>query len=372
MRDALVALAAHDSPPPAGMTPELAAGVATAATDAIHGLMAGGGGGGGGGAGGGGGGGGGSDDGTGGRPDTETLRLAVGALLADVLAVASAAGPPDAARRLCVYSAHDTTLLPLLLASGVAVDAWVPYASAVVLEVYDGPAGPGGGGGRRRPRRAAATDAAPPPPPHTRVTDHVVLFYTAASLYSNFHDAPFTARPYLPRAHRPPAATARWGNDVSTAPPTTPVATLLAAATDAAAPPFVFGHTEQWVMAAKAALFRDDAALAALLTPGLSAAAAKRLGRGVVGFDEAAWVAAREEVMFVGCLAKFAADGARAARLVATGGRRLAEASPRDRVWGIGLGIRYARAEEPAAWRGRNLLGAALERVRAVLAAQPR
>jgi len=159
---------------------------------------------------------------------------------------------------------------------------------------------------------------------------------------------------------------------VSTAPPTTPVATLLAAATDAAAPPFVFGHTEQWVMAAKAALFRDDAALAALLTPGLSAAAAKRLGRGVVGFDEAAWVAAREEVMFVGCLAKFAADGARAARLVATGGRRLAEASPRDRVWGIGLGIRYARAEEPAAWRGRNLLGAALERVRAVLAAQPR
>ena len=32
-------------------------------------------------------------------------------------------------------------------------------------------------------------------------------------------------------------------------------------------------------------------------------------------------------------------------------------------------GICSARAEEPAAWRGRNLLGVALERVRAVLAA---
>jgi len=62
--------------------------------------------------------------------------------------------------------------------------------------------------------------------------------------------------------------------------------------------------------------------------------------------------------------------GGRGARLVATGGgRRLAEALPREGVWGSGLGSRTAHAGEPAAWRGRHLLGAALERVRAVLAA---
>jgi len=234
-------------------------------------------------------------------------------------------------------------------------------AAAAVAMAPRGAIGKSGSPSRQAPR---------PPAPHTRVTDNVVLFYTAASLYSNFHAAPFTARPYLPAADRSSAATARWV-DVSTAPPTTPVATLLAAATDGAARPFTFAHTEQWVMAAKAALFHDARALAAILTPGLSPVAAKRLGRSVVGFDEAAWRAAREEIMFVGCLAKFAAERERTARLVTTGERRLAEASPRDRVWGIGLGICSARAEEPAAWRGRNLLGVALERVRAVLAAQP-
>lgn len=126
MRDALVALAEHGAPAPPGMTPALSAGVAAAATDAIHNLMSDGGGGGG-------------DTRVGGS--SETLRLAVGSLLGEVLDVATAAGPPDAARRLNVYSAHDTTLLPLLMASGVAPDGWVPYASAVVLEVYEAPAG---------------------------------------------------------------------------------------------------------------------------------------------------------------------------------------------------------------------------------------
>ncbi|GAB0493999.1 hypothetical protein MMPV_005288 [Pyropia vietnamensis] len=130
MRDALVALAEHGAPPPPGMTPALAAGVAEVATAAIHGLMADDGGGSGGDA-----------NARGGSGSTETLRLAVGALLGEVLDVASAAGPPDANRRLNIYSAHDTTLLPLLLASGVAPEEWVPYASAVVLEVYDAPVG---------------------------------------------------------------------------------------------------------------------------------------------------------------------------------------------------------------------------------------
>ena len=50
--------------------------------------------------------------------------------------------------------------------------------------------------------------------------------------------------------------------------------------------------------------------------------------------------------------------------LLRTGDKILVEASPRDRIWGIGMGASNENAENPAAWRGRNLLGFALMEVR--------
>jgi ribA/ribD-fused uncharacterized protein len=55
--------------------------------------------------------------------------------------------------------------------------------------------------------------------------------------------------------------------------------------------------------------------------------------------------------------------------LVGTAERVLVEASPVDRIWGIGLADDDARASQPAAWRGLNLLGFALTDVRAALSA---
>jgi ribA/ribD-fused uncharacterized protein len=53
-----------------------------------------------------------------------------------------------------------------------------------------------------------------------------------------------------------------------------------------------------------------------------------------------------------------------AAFLCATGRKVLVEASPRDRIWGIGMGAGHPDAIRPSRWRGSNLLGFALMNVR--------
>lgn len=50
--------------------------------------------------------------------------------------------------------------------------------------------------------------------------------------------------------------------------------------------------------------------------------------------------------------------------LLSTGNRVLAEASPMDTIWGIGLGNENEKAQNPNTWRGQNLLGFALMEVR--------
>lgn len=53
-----------------------------------------------------------------------------------------------------------------------------------------------------------------------------------------------------------------------------------------------------------------------------------------------------------------------------TKGTTLVEASPRDRLWGIGLGSRNPKALSRSQWRGKNWLGQCLTEVREELAAE--
>ncbi len=117
------------------------------------------------------------------------------------------------------------------------------------------------------------------------------------------------------------------------------------------------------MMAAKARLFGDSPSLDKILTS-KHPKQAKDLGRSVAGFDEAAWVNHRFEIVIAANEAKFRQNPQLAQFLVSTGSRVLVEASPVDRIWGIGMAADDRRATSPLQWRGLNLLGFALMEVR--------
>lgn len=125
---------------------------------------------------------------------------------------------------------------------------------------------------------------------------------------------------------------------------------------------------EHWMMWSKAVLFGDTATADRILAA-VHPNDVKSLGRVVGGFDETVWKRERFGIVVDGSVAKFGEDPDLRAFLLGTGERILVEASPLDRIWGIGLSARDASADEPARWRGLNLLGFALMRARTILAA---
>ncbi|MEU2333737.1 NADAR family protein [Streptomyces sp. NPDC006654] len=124
-----------------------------------------------------------------------------------------------------------------------------------------------------------------------------------------------------------------------------------------------YATAEHWMMAAKARLFADAEAERRVLAAA-HPAEAKKAGRLVRGFDEAIWQRERLGIVTEGSVHKFAADAALRDFLLGTGDRVLVEASPVDRVWGIGLAATDARADDPERWQGANLLGFALMEAR--------
>ncbi|HET9382321.1 MAG TPA: NADAR family protein [Streptomyces sp.] len=124
-----------------------------------------------------------------------------------------------------------------------------------------------------------------------------------------------------------------------------------------------YGTAEHWMMAGKARLFGDAEAERRILAA-THPAQAKKEGRLVRGFDEAAWERERFGLVVEGSVHKFAAHADLAAFLLGTGDRVLVEASPVDRVWGIGLAADDEAAGDPERWRGPNLLGFALMEAR--------
>ena len=134
--------------------------------------------------------------------------------------------------------------------------------------------------------------------------------------------------------------------------------------------PFEYkGHSffcnEQAFMWEKAVLFGDKAMAEKILVAS-TPLEAKKLGRKVTPFDNEKWNAVCYQIMLDINFAKFSQVEDCKKRLLDPmfDGHIFVEASPRDRKWGVGLSVNNPGIDDPANWRGRNLLGNVITEVR--------
>ena len=125
-----------------------------------------------------------------------------------------------------------------------------------------------------------------------------------------------------------------------------------------------FTSIEQYMMYQKVAMFRQyDLADQIMATD--DPATCKKLGRTKFPeFDSAVWDKTRMTVVKRGVKAKFRQNEPLLEKLLATGSALLAECSPYDEIWGIGVGIDDPAHNDVGRWKGRNLLGRILMEVR--------
>ena len=119
--------------------------------------------------------------------------------------------------------------------------------------------------------------------------------------------------------------------------------------------------SEQGFMLEKALLF--DPSKANAITHATQPDEAKALGRAVQNYDDAVWSSVRYDKMVEVLKAKFE-EPFMCDILLHTGDRIIVEASPYDRIWGVGLAVEDPRIVNEKNWRGQNLLGKALMEVR--------
>ena len=124
-----------------------------------------------------------------------------------------------------------------------------------------------------------------------------------------------------------------------------------------------YNCTEQYMMAMKAMFFDDDEALKSIMSTS-SPYKQKHYGRLVENFDADKWSKVCEDFVYVGNYAKFTQNQEYYEDLMKTIGTTLVEASPVDKIWGIGLNAQDKRAQSRDTWRGLNLLGETITKVR--------
>lgn len=123
-----------------------------------------------------------------------------------------------------------------------------------------------------------------------------------------------------------------------------------------------FSCSEQEFMYRKAKLFEDEE-IARQILASSNPKIIKALGRKVRGFDAQIWDNVRYDIMYTACYYKFSQNQKAKEALLTYKGKEFVEASPYDKIWGIGLREGDYRAINPLQWKGQNLLGKILTRL---------
>jgi ribA/ribD-fused uncharacterized protein len=100
----------------------------------------------------------------------------------------------------------------------------------------------------------------------------------------------------------------------------------------------------RYMMHGKALLFAPTSPITAQIMskPAPSPKKIKSLGQQVPNFDQATWEKERYGIVLEGTYLKFSQNKELKEQLLATGKKELVEASPRDRIWGVGFGANNA------------------------------
>lgn len=124
-----------------------------------------------------------------------------------------------------------------------------------------------------------------------------------------------------------------------------------------------FTAAEQYMMYAKAVIFMDIEAAKTILKES-NPREIKALGRGIKGFNDDIWTGCRYLIVYLANKYKFSQNEPLKQALLATKDTTLVEASPYDKIWGIGLTKDDPKAQKRATWEGLNLLGEVLTALR--------
>lgn len=125
----------------------------------------------------------------------------------------------------------------------------------------------------------------------------------------------------------------------------------------------IFSSSEQAMMFYKAIVFNDEESLIKIMET-QSPREQKALGRKVKNFNQQKWEEVCIDLISDVLVAKFASNEKLKKILLDTGNKVIVEASPYDKVWGIGMGVEHRDILDESKWQGKNFLGICLMNAR--------
>lgn len=124
-----------------------------------------------------------------------------------------------------------------------------------------------------------------------------------------------------------------------------------------------FSSMEQYMMYKKAQLFQDWEIAEEIMNTN-HVGKIKMLGRSVRNYEESIWNGMRQIIVYEGLTAKFAQNEELLMLLLSTEEAILAECAVQDCIWGNGVSMKDDKRFDVQKWRGQNLLGYTLMKVR--------